>query len=490
VTQDPAAPKRAAASGTDGGLENADIQGLVAAGYGRLPAARYLLLRVQNPVAARLWLGEIADRLTNAAAPVTHTGLNLAVTFAGLERLGLSAHTLGGFPPEFAEGMVTPHRSRMLGDTGASDPARWRWGSLTSRVDILLMLFASDEPTLADLEEATATDLAAAGLASVARLDTVDLGDREHFGFRDGIAQPVIEGFGRAATWRDSIKAGEFVLGYRNEYGRYAPRPAVAAGADPSGILPEDVEDSTVRDFGRNGTYLVFRQLSQDVAGFWQFAEREALASGQGSAEKLAAKIVGRWPSGAPLVRAPGSDDPSLGKLNDFDYGNEDPSGERCPVGAHVRRTNPRDSLDPSPGTDKSVTLVKRHRILRRGREYGAPLELNPTGSGRPPVDDGRERGLHFICLNANLRRQFEFVHGTWVASRKFAGLYDDADPLIASRGPGNDALTIPDQPFRHRILHLPQFVTVVGGAYFFMPGLRAVRFLASISRSGAQPGG
>ena len=245
MTQDPAAPKRAAASGTDGGLENADIQGLVAAGYGRLPAARYLLLRVQNPVAARLWLGEIADRLTNAAAPVTHTGLNLAVTFAGLERLGLSAHTLGGFPPEFAEGMVTPHRSRMLGDTGASDPARWRWGSLTSRVDILLMLFASDEPTLADLEEATATDLAAAGLASVARLDTVDLGDREHFGFRDGIAQPVIEGFGRAATWRDSIKAGEFVLGYRNEYGRYAPRPAVAAGADPSGILLSETSVAT-----------------------------------------------------------------------------------------------------------------------------------------------------------------------------------------------------------------------------------------------------
>jgi Dyp-type peroxidase family len=461
------APGPAAAAGAGGGpvLETGDIQGLVAAGYGRLRLARYLLYKVTAPAPARTWLAHLAAAVTNASAPVTVSGLNLAFTFAGLARLGLDPGCLAGFPMEFVEGMVTPHRSRMLGDTGASAPAGWRWGGdAADPVEILLMLFALDEPALEALQQSTAGDPSAAGLREVARLETYDLGDHEHFGFHDGISQPVVEGFGRPAPWRDSIKPGEFVLGYPNEYGLTAP-PIPGTGT---------------ADFGRNGSFLVFRQLKQDVAALWTFAEQHASEGGAGTAEGLAAKMVGRWPSGAPLVRAPNQDDPTLASLNDFAYGAEDPAGLRCPIGSHVRRTNPRDSLDPSPGTDKSVELTKRHRILRRGREYGPPIASSPAGPRPPLVDDGRERGLHFICLNADLVRQFEFVQATWVASPKFAGLYDDADPVIAARGPAGSSFTVPGRPFRHRHRQVPEFVTVVGGGYFFLPGISALRHLAS----------
>jgi Dyp-type peroxidase family len=463
VTVQPPLPAPAVSGGSP--LETGDIQGLVAAGYGRLRAARYLLYKVAEPVRARAWLAGLAPAVTNASAPVTVSGLNIAFTHAGLARLGLDPGCLGGFPAEFVEGMVTSHRSRMLGDTGTSAPAGWRWGGdAADPVDFLLMLFALDGPGLEVLHENSARDLAAAGLREVVRLETYDLGDHEHFGFHDGISQPVVEGFGRPAPWRDSIKPGEFVLGYSNEYGQCAP-PIQGAG---------------FADFGRNGTYLVFRQLRQDVASFWTFADKHKSDGGQGSAKGLAAKMVGRWPSGAPLVRAPTQDDPSLAGFNDFAYGSEDPSGLRCPIGSHVRRSNPRDSLDPSPGTDKAVELVKRHRILRRGREYGPPLGSSGPGLRPPLVDDGQERGLHFLCLNADLVRQFEFVQATWVASPKFAGLYDDADPVIAARGQAGGSLTIPDRPYRHRNRHLPQFVTVVGGGYFFLPGISALRHLAA----------
>lgn len=462
--------------------ENADIQGLVAAGYGRLRAARYLVLKVADPTTARAWIAGLARDVTNASAPVTTLGLNIAFTHAGLDKLGLDAECLKAFPAEFSEGMVTAHRSRMLGDTGSSAPKSWRWGGNPADPGhILLMLFALDEPALEDLYEKVASNLIGNGLRIFEQLETFDLGDHEHFGFHDGISQPVVEGFGRPAPWRDSIKAGEFVLGYPNEYGPYAPHILVPMQDDPSGLLPPAAPGAGSADFGRNGTYLVFRQLKQDVAAFWNFAGQRAEEGGQGSAEGLAAKMVGRWPSGAPLVRAPAQDDPSLAALNDFSYGTEDPAGLRCPIGAHVRRTNPRDSLDPSPGTDRSVALTKHHRILRRGREYGPPLGSSSTGPRPPLADDGQERGLQFICLNADLVRQFEFVQATWVASPKFGGLYDDADPLIGSRGPLGGSLTIQDRPFRHRLQQLPEFVTVVGGGYFFMPGIRALRYLGSV---------
>ena len=450
-------------------LEAKDIQGLLASGYGRLRSAVYLMYQVTDAAAARDWLGgTLAPALTNAAAPVTTVATNVAVSASGLERLGVAQADLSTFPAEFIEGMASPHRSRMLGDVGASAPRHWRWGGRRQRVDLLLMLFALDAAGL-DRHRKPLTPASGAGLSQVVELGTFDLGDHEPFGFRDGISQPAVEGLGsttKAALPRDLVQPGEFVLGYPNEYATLPPSPSVAGSPD----------------FGRNGSFLVFRQLHQDVAGFWNFAAREAAAAGLASPEQLAARMVGRWPGGAPLVRSPEEDTAELATFNDFAYHHVDATGLRCPIGAHVRRANPRDSLDPRPGSQQAVALVRRHRILRRGREYGPALG-DPTTGPRPPLtDDGQDRGLHFICLNANLVRQFEFVQGTWVASPKFAGLYDDADPLLGVHEPVGGTFTIPGTPFRHRLQGLPRFVTVVGGEYFFLPGILGVKRLGELT--------
>src|SRR5712692_3727123 len=215
------------------------MQGLVASGYRRLRSADYLLFRIRDGGAARRWLGDLAGRLTTARAPVTTTGLNLALTSSGLRHLGLDTAALGSFPPEFVEGMATPHRSRMLGDEGASSPDGWSWGGAErTAVDLVLMLFALDAATLGLLRQDLAVD-SIAGLEKVTELHTSDLGDREHFGFTDGISQPTIIGLGRQALPRDMIQPGEFVLGYPNEYGLIPPGPVVQSNADPRRVLAQ-----------------------------------------------------------------------------------------------------------------------------------------------------------------------------------------------------------------------------------------------------------
>jgi deferrochelatase/peroxidase EfeB len=299
--------------------------------------------------------------------------------------------------------------------------------------------------------------MAAAGLVELHRLDTVDLGDVEPFTFADGISQPVVEGMHGPGRPADTIKAGEFVLGYPNEYGLHTESPATSDG----------------HDLGRNGTYLVFRQLAQDVDGFWAFLDastrRPDGTSDRVAATRLAAKIVGRWPGGAPLVLSPDADDPALAKANDFEYHSVDPHGLRCPLGAHIRRANPRDSLPPKPGTDASLDVNKRHRILRRGREQ----------AGSPANGRANAKGLHFICLNANIARQFEFIQGTWLNNPKFNGFHDDPDPLVSTRP--DRTFRMPGAPVRTRVTGLPAFVRVEAGGYFFLPGIRALRYLAAL---------
>jgi Dyp-type peroxidase family len=281
----------------------------------------------------------------------------------------------------------------------------------------------------------------------------------------------------------DLVAAGEFVLGHPNAYGQMPPSPTVA----PHALLDGG---NGWGDLGRNGSYLVFRQLSQDVGAFWQAVA--AAAGGQTDhAVTLAAKMVGRWPGGAPLVKSPARDDPSLALDDDFMYYRSgDPHGLNCPIGAHIRRTNPRDALDPVPGSDRSIEVGKRHRLLRRGRTYGPPLtpSLAPASLIAAP-EDGRDRGLHFLCFNAHLGRQFEFVQHTWVNNPKFDGLYSDDDPLIGARadgtGAGSGTFTVQARPVRQRVTGLPRFVQVRGGAYFFTPGLRALRYLSTETPTG-----
>ena len=176
----------------------------------------------------------------------------------------------------------------------------------------------------------------------------------------------------------------------------------------------------------------------------------------------LAAKFVGRWPSGTPLALSPERDDAGLGRPNDFGYAELDANGERCPIGAHIRRANPRDALDPSVGAGESRAIVKRHRILRRGRLYGDVVPLDQLLDGDGGADD-QERGLHFLCLCANLARQFEFIQHTWVNNSKFGGLYDDVDPIAGSPPDGGGTFTMPAKPVRRRVLGVPRFTTVPG---------------------------
>lgn len=493
-----------AAAAVSSPLDLEDVQGLVLRGYGSLRAARYLLLRVGEASAARAWLRALADGVTTArrspdrahpaesAPPGTPggarrveprgtpgTAVNVALTAPGLAALGLPAAVLAGFALEFTEGMATPHRSRILGDVGESAPQRWAWGGPGGdAVHVLLLLFARDETALERLHGERLRDAEAAGLRVVASLDTVDLGDHEHFGFRDGISQPVIVGSGQTESALNRIQPGEFLLGYVNEHGQLTERPVLGAGGDAERVLPRD--SSHRPDLGRNGTYLVMRQLRQDVRGFWRWADEASRAS-DGSADpeamtRIAAKMVGRWPGGAPLVLAPERDDQSLDAANDFAYQAPDPDGLRCPIGAHVRRAHPRDSLDPKPGTEQSIAVGRRHRLIRRGREYGA---APAPGTLLDAADDGVDRGLHFICLCGNIARQFEFVQATWVMSPKFGGLHEDDDPLLGARGPGAGAFRIQGAPVRRRHRDLPRFVTVRGGGYFFLPGVRALRYLS-----------
>lgn len=460
-------------------LELADLQGLAVRGYGRLRAACLVLLRIDEMQAGRADLARLVPEVTSASSSPTTSALNIAFTWPGLRRLGLeSGDALAGFAAPFVSGMGDPTRSRFLGDVGASAPAGWSWGGPgTPQIDALLLLYDRD----GQVQQQTLPRIRAqlTGLTEIALLPAVELPPsgsdvfREPFGFRDGISQPLIAGLPRAAVGRDVVQAGEFVLGYPNEYGLFTDRPMLPASRDPGGVLPRDRSDPERADLGRNGSYLVLRQLAQDVDGFWRYVQDAAGAPGgdpdPSASTRLAAKMLGRWPSGAPVVLTPDHDDPRLGDRNDFAYHREDPLGLACPLGAHVRRANPRDSLDPKPGSPQSWAVNHRHRIVRRSRIYDLP-----SSNGSP-----REQGLYFMCLNANLSRQFEFVQHTWLNNSNFNGLHDDADPLVGARRAGGTTFTEPADPVRRRHLGLPEFVTVRGGGYFFLPGLRALRYLA-----------
>jgi Dyp-type peroxidase family len=464
-------------------LELDDIQGLIARGYGNLRAATFLLIAIEDRDVGRRWLGRQAESITPASERPERQSVNVAFTAPGLARLGLDLAGTEGFSAEFVGGMVTPHRRRLLGDVEANAPEAWAWGGPTTpQVHVLLMLYATDAAEMDALRAFHLSSLPADGMRVVGTLDTHELDPFEHFGFRDGISQPVIEGLSRRGPWADTLRAGEFILGYPNEYGLLTPRPSVSPSQDPRGILPSRPPGKKARDLGRNGSYLVLRQLRQYVHRFWRYVDavtrREGGSDDPVARTALAAKMVGRWPGGASLTLAPDSDDPHLAAENDFGYHRPDPHGNRCPIGSHVRRANPRDSLDPDPGSRNSIAVNKHHRILRRGRVYGPHIDVQAALAGDD--DSDAERGLHFICLNANIARQFEFIQHSWIDDPRFNGLYEDPDPLIGATTQKERAFTIQADPLRTRLHGVPDFTAVRGGGYFFLPGLRAIRFLAN----------
>ncbi|MFN2607673.1 MAG: Dyp-type peroxidase [Acidimicrobiales bacterium] len=486
----------AAVTGAGAGLDLGGMQGLVARAYGHQPFSRYLFLAIGDPAAARRWVGELLPEVDTAAhrpsGAEPGTCVNVAFTCAGLERLGLGADALATFPRPLAEGIVTGHRSRILGDVGPNAPSGWRWGGpATPAVHVLVLLYAATREALDAATDGRRAAWTAGGALSEAAppIDgrILDPPGVEHFGFADGLSQPVVKGWPGAEEasstrppapvapikWTQ-VNPGEVVLGCDDNFGTPAEGPTVGGRSRAGAGLPVAPWARGRRHLGHAGTWLVARQLAQDVAGFRRYVQEAGVGPGS-SPELLAAKMVGRWPNGAPLVLAPDHEDPAVAAANDFGY-HVDQYGVRCPVGAHIRRSNPRDSSADHPERARKSTL--NHRILRRGRSYGLQYLDPPT---RPGEEAGAERGLMFLCLNTDVERQFEFVQGTWLANRSFGGLYGEVDPVTGNQPEGGGRFTRPADPVRRPVTGLPSFVTVRGGGYFFLPGLAALRYLAAM---------
>ena len=491
-----------------------DIQGLVRFAHGQLASSAFLLLAIANSERAKRWLASAPITTAAARNPPPDMALQVAFTANGLVALGISPQIMGQFSREFTEGMAADdNRTRRLGDTGNNAPRSWQWGGShgDSAPHLVLMLYTRPErldSALAALQD----DLFCQAFNIQSTLITRQNRSTEPFGFEDGISQPLIDWQQALSTdvhqrdrYGNWVALGEILLGYPNEYGLYTARPLLNPGDfHDSSFLPEALEEPQLKDLGRNGTYLVFRQLEQDVQGFWTFIDRQVGGNAE-QRELLAAAMVGRHRDGTPVVdnsKIPIDGIDSNNSKNHFSY-DDDPLGNRCPIGAHVRRSNPRTGdypvgvtgiftrlvrtlgFCPRHAGDDLIASTRFHRLLRRGRIYGPAMSIEEALQSSPGQLPG-ERGLHFICLCANIARQFEFVQSAWNVSPKFAGLSAESDPLLGNRqvllnSETTDKFTLPQAGLPARVIDgLPQFVRVKGGAYFFLPGIRALRFIVS----------
>ena len=445
-------------------LEFNDIQSGVLRPRPTPYAGTYIMLRIDDRAAGHQLLKRLTPAIASATdltSPAGDAWVAVALSYHGLKALGVPQASLDSFSPEFQQGMAA--RAAELGDVGESAPEKWEWPLGTSQVHLVIAALAPDQTRLAKvLSPARQAYQQMPGVTAIYRQDCYQLPTgREPFGFRDAIGQPAIEGSGLAGSnpQEAPLKAGEFILGYLDESGRQPPQPQ-----------PEVL--------GRNGSYVALRKLHQDVAAFRRYLAAHTTSATE--EEWLAAKMMGRWRSGAPLALCPEYDDPKLGadaqRNNDFLYYDDDPKGLKCPLGSHARRMNPRDQFK------HEITQVNRHRLIRRGTVYGPLL---PEGVLE---DDGAERGIIFVFIGASLSRQFEFVQSEWVNQGTFIGAPSEKDPMCGPND-GTGVFTIPKQPIRQRLHGLPQFVTNRGGEYFFMPGLRALRWLTD-AEYGASGGG
>jgi len=345
-----------------------------------------------------------------------------------------------------------PARAEILGDTGPNSPEHWDDDLASDRLHAALLLFASDADACAQrLAEQEALLVAHPGVTVLSVLDlaTVDMSRPvEHFGYRDRLTAVQLEGTGIEPTPGSgpASKPGECILGYPDETG------VIQALPQPEAL-------------SRIGNYLAYRKLQQHVGAFRAFLRQQAQTPEE--QEVLAAKLMGRWRSGAPLVLAPERDDPLLAedpmRNNDFDYGQMDPVGYAAPLGSHIRRVNPRDT---EPNT-------RRHLLVRRGLTYGPPLPEEAD-------EDGVARGLTLLAGCASISHQFEFVQQIWINDTAFQGIANERDPITGAHD-GTFDLTIPQRPMKRVIKGMPAFTTVKGGAYLFLPSIRALNYLAGL---------
>jgi Dyp-type peroxidase family len=411
------------------------------------------LFRIDDRDAGRQLMGRLRAVVASAdpASPARDTWVSAAVTFQGLKALGVPQASLDSFPPQFQQGMAA--RAKVLGDIGESGPENWEWPLGSPDVHVVLTALAPDSEHLESaLERARRSYRELSGVTAIWRQDCHVLPDeREPFGFKDGMSHPAIEGSGipGSNSHERPLKAGEFVLGYPDEMSDapQVPQPEI---------------------LGRNGSYVVFRKLHQRVAEFRNYLKANA-SNNQGE-EFLAAKMMGRWRSGAPLALCPMHDDPALGvdsgRNNDFLFKADDAIGYKTPAGSHIRRMNPRDA--------DVAGMVRIHRMIRRGTAYGPPLPANALH------DDGVDRGLMFAFVGANIGRQFEFIQSEWMNDSAFFGGSSGKDPVCGA-GDGSGVFDVPRRPVRMRLQGLPRFVITRGGEYCFLPSLRALQWLSEL---------
>jgi Dyp-type peroxidase family len=531
-------------------LDFADIQGNILTGYGRLgfPKGRIMLFHIDNGDSGRRFVTSLLPLITTALrwtstqgiptgkipVPKPEVTVNIAITFEGLAVLGLPTRTLRGMPDEFMDGMAK--RAPMLGDDFAGP--NWKdswdevwtssgqsWNTDKDRVHILISLFAqmnADGSPVAALDartreiEGLCRELGGIRLLpghnrkgqpkqpyqELSALFDYGPGGKptanykEHFGFDDGIGDPVFDGQypnryeqmfmeGNGALdskghWRP-LATGEFLLGYPDESQEIAPA-----------ALPHA--------FSRNGTFVVYRKLHENVASFRQFIDVTAKSFGavfgisypDDAPATLMAKMAGRWPDGVPLSIAPTvahwnhfnleypKTDPNARYLAQMKFAfRADPEGTKCPLGAHVRRANTRDMLDPLGGS--ASTINNRRRILRRGMPYGE----SPEG-----VSDAAEHGIGMFIYCASLFRQFEFVQSQWINFGFASRSGNDTCPIIGTHSQGQPGsgqgpkakFVIPADPSSGRPPFIadgiPQFVETRGGEYFFVPSMTALRMI------------
>ena len=454
--------------------DGADVQAIVRSGFGSAEHCRYVLLQIRDPARVRAWIAKLLAEpaliktVVDENASKAKESVMLAFSYAGLRASGLTEHAHFPFPTQFRNGMADPKRAPLIGDRSR---VGWNWGDVATDQFAGAHVLAAHYRQQPVGSETALLDLSRPdrdGLSIVSVIQTCPYYVRartEPFGFADGVAQPIVAELmkqdsvdhrkksGGATFDDDVLPPGEFLLGYVNSYGERSYCPDVIG-------WPDTARNNGVR-FARNGSYLAIRQIEQHVAQFKEFAVAEQ------------ERMIGRTVDGWPLVTRPGSlPDPEKDR-NDFRYRLGDYDGFQCPRGAHIRRANPRDAL----GWDvpSGVAASKLHRLIRRGRVY---TESSACDARCESAGVGCGKGLFFIALNADLDRQFEFVQQRWVANSKFADLWDEADPMLGD-GVGRSFSMPGSLPIGTRLRNLPQFTTVRGGGYFFLPSLSALRFMA-----------
>ena len=465
-----------------------------------MPMVRHFLLTVGNPSAARRLLGRLVSGDESDAPQITtaqdwHVGfepgpgdnpadiprrkpdycLNLGITWPGMIALELkdrvptlSFKSFGAYLAGAAE------RAALVGDTGPSAPANWVGGFGTNADHVLLTLHAISIDAMSTYSDRLAALFSEDGAFreiwrkdGMALIEMVDgkpvPTSKVHFGYTDGISQTTIRGGPERYPRDHQIACEPWLFVLSNDAENY--------------FVPEPHE------LGLNGSFAVFKMAETDVVGFENFLQSN---KDKIDPELLAAKMCGRWRNGVPLMLSPDTDSPPGGiapeQLNDFDYvnadGTGDPKGIRCPVGAHMRRINPRGQ--PVTGQGRPGGSNNTHRLIRRGMPYG------PVYDPAQP-HDGIERGLLGYFINSNIENQYEFVLSQWVNDSEFAGAVrlppKSKDPMIGTQDPAESIFVIP-QPNGApsiKLTGLTTFVTTKAAAYCFLPSITAIKFIADL---------